>query len=72
MADSEEEKDWTTEIDSKYRLVLLAARRSKQIQKGARPRLHSAARKPTRIALDEVEHGLVPYQPIVKPSKTEE
>ena len=72
MADNEEEKDWTTEIDSKYRLVLLAARRSKQIQKGARPRLHSSARKPTRIALDEVERGLVPYQPIVKPSKTEE
>ena len=72
MADNEEEKEWTTEIDSKYRLVLLAARRSKQIQKGARPRLHSTARKPTRIALDEVERGLVPYQPIVKPSKTEE
>ena len=72
MADNEEEKDWTTEIDSKYRLVLLAARRSKQIQKGARPRLHSSARKPTRIALDEVERGLVPYQPIVKPSKTGE
>jgi DNA-directed RNA polymerase omega subunit len=72
MADNEEEKEWTTEIDSKYRLVLLAARRSKQIQKGARPRLHSSARKPTRIALEEVERGLVPYQPIVKPSKTEE
>jgi len=72
MAENEEEKEWTTEIDSKYRLVLLAARRSKQIQKGARPRLHSAARKPTRIALEEVERGLVPYQPIVKPSKSEE
>jgi DNA-directed RNA polymerase omega subunit len=72
MAENEEEQEWTTEIDSKYRLVLLAARRSKQIQKGARPRLHSAARKPTRIALDEVERGLVPYQPIVKPIKTDE
>ncbi|HJQ24789.1 MAG TPA: DNA-directed RNA polymerase subunit omega [Blastocatellia bacterium] len=72
MAETENEKDWTTEIDSKYRLVLLAARRSKQIQKGARPRVHTGARKPTRVALDEVERGLVPYQPIVKPSKTEE
>ena len=69
MADSE--NDWTTTIDSKYRLVLLAARRSKQIQKGARPRLHSSARKPTRIALEEVERRLVPYQIIVKPIKTE-
>ncbi len=72
MAETENEKDWTTEIDSKYRLVLLAARRSKQIQKGARPRIHTGARKPTRVALDEVERGLVPYQPIVKASKTEE
>lgn len=72
MAETENEKEWTTEIDSKYRLVLLAARRSKQIQKGARPRVHTGARKPTRVALDEVERGLVPYQPIVKPSKTEE
>ena len=72
MAEPEIEQEWTTEIDSKYRLVLLAARRSKQIQKGARPRVHTGARKPTRVALDEVERGLVPYQPIVKPVKVEE
>ena len=69
---AESENDWTTTIDSKYRLVLLAARRSKQLQKGARPRLHSAARKPTRVALEEVERGLVPYQPTVKVEKEEE
>jgi DNA-directed RNA polymerase omega subunit len=69
---AESENDWTTTIDSKYRLVLLAARRSKQIQKGARPRLHSAARKPTRIALEEVEKGLVPYQSTIKVEKDEE
>lgn len=72
MAETDNEQDWTTDIDSKYRLVLLAARRSKQIQKGARPRVHTGARKPTRVALEEVERGLVPYQPIVKPSKAEE
>lgn len=69
---AETENDWTTTIDSKYRLVLLAARRSKQIQKGARPRIHSSARKPTRIALEEVERGLVPYQTIAKVEKGEE
>jgi DNA-directed RNA polymerase subunit omega len=59
----EADKDgWTTEIDSKYRLVLLAAKRSKQIQKGAKPRVQSLARKPTRVALEEIERGLVPYQ----------
>lgn len=58
--------DWTTDIDSKYRLVLLAARRSKQIQKGARPRIQSGARKATRVALEEVERGLVRYKTIEK------
>ena len=72
MVDTDNEENWTTSIDSKYRLVLLAARRSKQIQKGARPRVHSGARKPTRVALEEVERGLVPYQPILKPTKEEE
>ena len=65
----EDENDgWTTHIDSKYRLVLLAAKRSKQIQKGARPRLQSASHKPTRVALEEVERGLVPYQTTRRPA----
>lgn len=58
--------EWTTEIDSKYRLVLLAAKRSKQLQKGARPRLQSMAKKATRIALEEVQHGLVQYHLVAK------
>jgi DNA-directed RNA polymerase omega subunit len=70
--DDENESEWRTTIDSKYRLVLLAARRSKQLQKGARPRVHSAARKPTRVALEEVERGLVPYQPTAKANKEDE
>ena len=72
MADADRDSDWTTEIDSKYRLVLLAAKRSKQIQKGAKPRIQSAAKKPTRIALEEVNRGLVQYQQIVKPTVPEE
>lgn len=72
MVDEEIEENWTTTVDSKYRLVLLAARRSKQLQKGARPRVHSSGRKPTRVALEEVERGLVPFQRIIKPIKEEE
>lgn len=64
--------NWTTEIDSKYRLVLLAAKRSKQLQRGAKPRIYSSAKKTTRIALEEVRRGLVKYQPLVKPLKPEE
>lgn len=59
-------EDWTTEIDSKYRLVLLAAKRCKQLQRGARPRVNNLTKKNTRVALEEVRLGLVPYQPIVK------
>lgn len=51
------------EIDSKYRLIILAAKRSKQLQRGARPRIEIDAlkHKPTRIALEEVIQGTVPF-----------
>jgi DNA-directed RNA polymerase subunit omega len=51
------------EIDSKYRLIILAAKRSKQLQRGARPRIEidSTKHKPTRIALEEVVQGKVPF-----------
>jgi DNA-directed RNA polymerase omega subunit len=66
MPEKEKEEDWTTDIDSKYRLVLLAAQRSKQLQKGAKPRIQTSAKKPTRIALEEAQKGLIQYQRIVK------
>ncbi len=47
------------EIDSKYRMIILAAQRSKQLQRGANPRVDMDIRrtKPTRIALKEIaEH----------------
>ena len=51
------------EIDSKYRLIIVAAKRSKQLQRGARPRIDidPAKHKPTRIALEEVIQGTVPF-----------
>ena len=53
----------TQEIDSKYRLIILAAKRSKQLQRGARPRIDIDAQKhkPTRIALEEVIRGRVQF-----------
>ncbi|MEK6408273.1 MAG: DNA-directed RNA polymerase subunit omega [Acidobacteriota bacterium] len=71
MPEVDDEAGWTTEIDSKYRLVLLAAQRSKQLQRGAKPRIYPAARKTTRVALEEVRKGLVRYQPMVKSLKAE-
>jgi DNA-directed RNA polymerase subunit omega len=50
-------------IDSKYRLIILAAKRSKQLQRGAQPRIEidPIKHKPTRIALEEVMRGKVHF-----------
>ena len=55
-------------LDSKYRLILVAAQRSKQLQKGARPRVEMDAQrhKPTRIALEEVQRGVVNFSLVEK------
>jgi len=51
------------EVDSKYRLIILAAKRSKQLQRGAAPRIEidPQKHKPTRIALEEVMRGRVHF-----------
>jgi DNA-directed RNA polymerase subunit omega len=53
----------TPQVDSKYRLIILAAKRSKQLQRGARPRIEidPVKHKPTRIALEEVMRGKVNF-----------
>ena len=50
-------------VDSKYRLIILAAKRSKQLQRGAQPRIEidPQKHKPTRIALEEVMRGRVQF-----------
>ena len=57
------EETQAQEIDSKYRLIILAAKRSKQLQRGARPRIEidPIKHKPTRIALEEVIRGKVNF-----------
>ena len=51
------------EIDSKYRMILLAAQRSKQLQRGANPRVNADPKKtkPTRIALEEIKQKKVHF-----------
>jgi DNA-directed RNA polymerase subunit omega len=50
-------------VDSKYRLIILAAKRSKQLQRGAQPRvdIDTLKHKNTRIALEEVMQGRVNF-----------
>lgn len=57
------------EVDSKYRLIILAAKRSKQLQRGAQPRIEidPQKHKPTRIALEEVIRGRVHFD--IKPEE---
>jgi DNA-directed RNA polymerase subunit omega len=56
-------EDTAQEVDSKYRLIILAAKRSKQLQRGARPRIDidTLKHKNTRIALEEVMRGRVNF-----------
>jgi DNA-directed RNA polymerase omega subunit len=52
------------EIDSKYRLILIAAQRSKQLQRGAHTRVDADPRKikPTRIAMEEIKQNKVKFE----------
>ena len=62
------------EIDSKYRLIIVAAKRSKQLQRGAKPRIDidPLKHKSTRIALEEVIRGKVPFRIKAADKKREE
>jgi DNA-directed RNA polymerase omega subunit len=48
-------------IDSKFRLVLLAAHRAEQIMRGARPKVEAGKKKSVRVAMDEISHQLVDW-----------
>jgi DNA-directed RNA polymerase subunit omega len=46
---------------SMYRFIIVAAKRARQLQGGARPVLPTSSKKPTIIATEEVRRGLVKY-----------
>ena len=47
-------------VDSKFRLVLLIARRAEQLMRGARPKLKTErAVKPTRLAAEEFQENQI-------------
>ena len=47
---------------STYRFIIVAAKRARQLQGGARPFLPTSSKKPTVIAMEEVRRGLVKYE----------
>lgn len=50
-------------IDSRFRLIIVAGLRTKQLLHGSKPRIEvdKARRRNTSIALEEVKRGLVPF-----------
>jgi DNA-directed RNA polymerase subunit omega len=49
-------------IDSKFRFILVAAKRARQLQAGAKPLVQTPYKKATKIAVAEISAGLVPIE----------
>jgi DNA-directed RNA polymerase omega subunit len=62
--EEEEEIIDPPDIDSKYRMIILAAQRSKQLQRGAIPRVDLDLRKTksTRVAMKEFQERKVNFE----------
>jgi len=48
-------------LDSAYRLVIVAAKRSKELQRGAVPRIEPGSHKSTTVAIREVQDNHVKF-----------
>ena len=55
-------EDLMEHIDSKYRLVIVAAKRAKQLNRGAASLIQPRSQKPTYQALEEVAAGKLGYE----------
>jgi DNA-directed RNA polymerase subunit omega len=49
-------------VSNRYLLVVLAAKRARQLNRGAAPQVETKHKKPTSIALGEVAEGKVGYR----------
>lgn len=57
-------------IDSKFRFVILASKRAKQLLKGAKARIKTRSKNPIRLAQAEVRSGVIEYE--ILPTQKEE
>ena len=51
----------TAAIGNKFEFISVAGERCKQLQRGARARIETTARKAVTIAMQEVLSGVIPY-----------
>jgi DNA-directed RNA polymerase omega subunit len=58
------------DLDSKFRFVILASKRAKQLLQGAKPKIKTKSKNLIRIAQAEVRAGLVDYE-VIQPKKEE-
>ena len=49
-------------VGSKYRFIIIAAERAKQLQNNARPKIKTKSTKPAYIAMRELEEGLLSFE----------
>lgn len=49
------------DIDSRYTLVMLAAKRARQLIDGAEPLIKTSSKKPVSIAIEEIIEGKMEY-----------
>ena len=49
-------------VSNRYMLVVLAAKRARQLNRGAAPRVDSKHKKPTSSALEEIADARVAYR----------
>ncbi|HHX86547.1 MAG TPA: DNA-directed RNA polymerase subunit omega [Firmicutes bacterium] len=54
--------DLLTKLDSKYSLVIAAAKRARQIREGSKPTIDISSKKEVTIALKEVSSGHIEYE----------
>lgn len=50
------------DLDSKFRFVILASKRAKELLHGAKSRVKSKSKNPIRVAQEEVHSGAVDYE----------
>ena len=55
-------EDLLEHVDSKYRLVIVAAKRAKQLNRGAATLIQPRSMKPTYQALEEIASGKLGYE----------
>jgi DNA-directed RNA polymerase subunit omega len=59
-------------IDSKFRLVIIAAKRAKQLVRGSKPKVNLKAENPLTIALKEIDEGKIDFKIINDKNKIDE